>query len=542
MQTHRTRYIWFGTNRVFDAFTFIFRRNREGLFQVHAYPFDAHTSTFIVECQEETWRKAGLENADESESIAYCEELFGPELDGHRLLSNRSLWINFITLRCESWHHKNLVLVGDAAHTAHFSIGSGTKLAMEDSIALVDSLRRIPDLERALTDYEMTRQPVVERFQEAAAESSAYFENVARYEEFTPLQFAFNLLTRSRRITYLNLALRDPQLVASLDASMTSRSNGSRHYAPPPLFTSCYIGSTSLTSRLVLSDSSSRLPHLAGSGAGLLLTRMVAVSSDGRVDPEADRIYAAHDIERLKTVVKAVHERGEANIGLQLGHAGRRGSMRPPQEGVDRPLRSGGWQTIAPSAIPYAPWADSPRAMSRVDMDALLGAFDQATEAAHTCGFDLLELNFGQGYLLGSFLSPLSNQRPDVYGGTLSGRLAFPMEVFKAVRKRWAGPLAVRLLAGDMVDGGFTLEDALVVGEALKQAGCDLIHPVAGYTTPRSTPDYNRLYGATASDRIRNEIGIATLASGRITTLDEMNTLIGAGRADLCLLDQPPMS
>jgi anthraniloyl-CoA monooxygenase len=536
---HPTKYLWFGSDLSLDAFTFIFRRNQEGLFQVHAYPFDARLCTFIVECPQEAWQRAGLEAASEADSIRYCEALFAPELNGARLMSNRSLWINFITLKQESWHFGNVVVLGDAAHTAHFSIGSGTKLAMEDSIALVDALRRHSDLNAALNDYEMERQPVVERFQEAALESAGYFEHVGRYDGFDPRQFAFNLLTRSRRITYVNLTQRDPELVRSVDSWFGASARGSEHGAirlsPPPMFVPFTLGTLALPNRVVINGGADL--HAAGRlGAGLVISEFVSVTPDGRITPGTPVI----DRDYQQTLREAA-ERTQADgslIALQLGHAGRRGSTRPHHDGIDRPLPAGGWKLLAPTASAYGPRSPLPRPMTVVDMRHLVEVFSGAARAAESCGIAVLILNMAHGYLLGSFISPLSNQRTDEYGGSLENRLRFPLAVLEAVRASWGGPLMVRISATDWLPGGVELDEAVAIATVLKARGADLIHPVMGQTVWESRPDYRRLYGVPASDRIRNEAGIATLASGNIATEDEANTILAAGRADLCLLDR----
>ena len=535
---HPTKFVWFGGDVALDAFTFIFRRNDDGLFQVHAYPFDAHTCTFIVECPEDAWRRAGLESASEAESIAYCERLFQPELRAGRLMSNRSLWINFATLRQESWHHGNVVLLGDAAHTAHFSIGSGTKLAMEDSIALVDALRRHHDLEAALNDYEMERQPIVERFQEAALESSSYFEHVARYAQFDPRQFAFNLLTRSRRITYINLTQRDPELVRTVDswfaAAATGSPDGAVRLSPPPMFAPFRIGALTIPNRVVVAAGPD-LETAARLGAGLVITDFVAVTDDGRITPET-LVIDRPTQERLKSLVQRIQQAG-SRVALQLGHAGRRGSMRPRAQGVDRPLRQGGWRLMAASPIAYTPHAPLPKEMTGRDVAHLVKVFATAAQAAAGCGFDALELNFAHGYLVAGFISPLTNRRDDAYGGPLENRMRFPLEVLDAVRAVWERPLLVRISASDWLPGGLDLDDAVQVAAMLKAHGADLVHPVMGQTVWESRPDYRRLFGVPASDRIRNEAGIPTIASGNITTADDVNTILAAGRADLCRLE-----
>ena len=536
--THPTKYVWFGSDLPLDAFTFIFRRNADGLFQVHAYPFDARTCTFIVECPEDAWRRAGLESASEAESIAYCEALFQPELRGRRLMSNRSLWVNFLTLRQESWHHGKVVLLGDAAHTAHFSIGSGTKLAMEDSIALVDALRRHEDLGAALNDYEMERQPIVERFQEAALESSSYFEHVSRYAQFDPRQFAFNLLTRSRRITYINLTQRDPDLVRTVDswfaAAATGSPDGAVRLSPPPMFTPLRIGELTIPNRAVVTAGPD-LDAAASQGAGLVITEFVSVIEDGRITPETPVIDRARQ-EMLRQAVERIHQTG-SRVALQLGHAGRRGSMQPRSRGVDRPLREGGWRLIAASPIAYTPHSALPKEVTPRDIAHVIKVFAAAAQAAAGCWFDALELNFAHGYLVAGFISPLTNRRTDEYGGSLENRMRFPLEIVDAVRASWERPLLVRISASDWADGGMDLDESVAIAALLRTHRCDLIHVVMGQTVWESRPDYRRLFGVPASDRIRNEAGIPTIATGNITTSDDVNTILAAGRADLCVLE-----
>ncbi len=536
--THPTKYVWFGSDLPLDAFTFIFRRNDDGLFQVHAYPFDARTCTFIVECPEDAWRRAGLESASEAESIAYCEALFQPELRGRRLMSNRSLWVNFLTLRQESWHHGKVVLLGDAAHTAHFSIGSGTKLAMEDSIALVDALRRHEDLGAALNDYEMERQPIVERFQEAALESSSYFEHVSRYAQFDPRQFAFNLLTRSRRITYINLTQRDPDLVRTVDswfaAAATGSPDGAVRLSPPPMFTPLRIGELTIPNRAVVTAGPD-LDAAASQGAGLVITEFVSVIEDGRITPETPVIDRARQ-DTLRQAVERIHQTG-SRVALQLGHAGRRGSMQPRSRGVDRPLREGGWRLIAASPIAYTPHSALPKEVTPRDIAHVIKVFAAAAQAAAGCWFDALELNFAHGYLVAGFISPLTNRRTDEYGGSVENRMRFPLEIVDAVRASWERPLLVRISASDWADGGMDLDESVAIAALLRTHRCDLIHVVMGQTVWESRPDYRRLFGVPASDRIRNEAGIPTIATGNITTSDDVNTILAAGRADLCVLE-----
>jgi anthraniloyl-CoA monooxygenase len=555
---HRTKFVWFGTDLVFDAFTFIFRENEHGLFQVHGYPFDAHTSTFIVECPEETWRRAGLREATEEESIASCEKLFADDLEGHSLMSNRSLWISFVTLRNESWHDGNVVLLGDAAHTAHFTIGSGTKLAMEDAISLAGALQRHSELEPALVEYELERQPAVERFQQAATDSATYFENVGRYASFEPIQFAFNLLTRSGRITHLELEKRDPSLVQRVDAWFADRAadleppeSQRRLLAPPPAFAPLRLGRYNVTNRVTLSPRSGddavdgvppeaagrRFVEAAGSGAGLITTEFVAVSAHGRITPGTPGLYDDGHVHAWRAIVDAVHGRSDVLVGARLGHSGARGATRPRREGLDRPLRKGGWSLLAASDLPYGPGSRRPYPMTDDKLREVKEDFASAAARAAAADFDLLQVDLSHGYLLAGFLSPLTNRRADRYGGSLENRMRYPLEVIDAARSAWPGdrPLVVRLTATDWARGGLEPDDAVTIARALKDHGCDLIEPVAGQTVGRDRPTYSRFYLVPFSDRVRNEVGIATLVGGNLRTLDDMNTILAAGRADLCL-------
>jgi anthraniloyl-CoA monooxygenase len=564
LDLHSTKYAWFGADLAVDAFTFIFRDSEHGLFQVHAYPFDAHTSTFIVEAHESTWRRAGLDRMTEEEGLRFCEDLFRPELGDHKLLSNRSIWFSFVTLRNRNWHHGNVVLLGDSAHTAHFTIGSGTKLAMEDSISLATAFLRYPrDLEAALTWYELDRQPVVERFQEAARESATYFESVARYGGFEPIQFAFNLLTRSGRITHLELEKRDPRFVASVDrwfaraakvriAPAAGQARGPL-LAPPPLFAPFAVGGLELRNRVVLSPPSeddavdgrpgargrSELERAVAAGAGLVLTEHVAVSSAGRITPGTPGLYDDEQAAAWRAVVERARSAGNARIGIRLSHAGRRGSTRPRRSGIDRPLPTGGWPLLAPSAIPYIPGGPVPREPAEAELRQVAEAFAAAAARAATAGFDLLALDAAHGYLLASFLSPLTNRREDAYGGSSERRLRFPLEVVDAVRAAWPSdrPLAVTLHADDCTPRGLQLDDAVQIAARLREHGCDLVEVASGWTVPADRPDYRRFYLVPASDRVRNEAGVATIAGGNLTTADDVSTILAAGRADLCLLD-----
>jgi anthraniloyl-CoA monooxygenase len=571
----KAKYIWLGTTKVLDAFTFIFRENEHGLFQVHAYPSSGTTSTFIVECDEQTWLRAGLDTADEATSIAYCEQLFANDLAGARLISNNSKWISFPTLITKNWHHQRIVLLGDAIHTAHFSIGSGTKLAMEDAIALASALEQHSDIETALNAYEIERKPVVEIFQKAAQESQTYFETIKRYLNLDPMQFTFQLLTRSGRISYDDLHLRDPRYGDSVDRwyaqkastelqttgqpeNTTQRIIGQR-IAPPPMFAPLRFRSLTIPNRVIASSDDNtgnsdsqqqdgtpgdiyvqQIANLALSGVGLVMTSLTAVSHDGRITPHSPGLYAPCHSETWQRIVEVVHTQSTAKIAIQIGHAGRRGATRLRDRGLDRPLREGAWPLLSASPISYTPISQIPKEMDADDMERVCNDFVQATRMANEVGFDLLQLHYAQGYLLASFLSPLTNQRTDEYGGTLEQRMRFPLAVFDAVRATWpdAKPISVAISATDCVPGGSNVDDAVVLARTLKAHGCDIIEVLAGQTTLEGEPPYGRGFLTPLSDRIRNEAGIPTIVGGYLTRSNEVNTILAAGRADLCILEQ----
>ncbi len=565
----KAKYIWLGADRVLDAFNFIFHETEHGLFQVHAYPFSGTTSTFIVECDEPTWHNARLDEADEAESLAYCRHLLAGDLGGAQLMSNNSKWINFPTLRTRRWHinipdpntgrDRPIVLVGDAAHTAHFSIGAGTKLAMEDVIALAGALEQHDDVESALNAYEAERTQVVDTFQRAANESRTYFEGLKRYLVLDPVPFAFQLLTRSGRITYDDLRFRDAHFGAIVDRWFAEKGAESAHeptptslIAPEPLFAPLRLRGVLLSNRVVaqpVADCGARegtpapeylaaLKLKAEQGAGLVMTEVCAVSPDGRATPADCGLYSdAHTAAWAKLTSDA--GRPDTAVGVQIGHAGRRGAARPRTEGLDRPLREGEWPLLAPSPLPYTPASQVPHEMSRADMDAVRDAFVRAAQRALEAGFDLLQVHMAHGYLLASFLSPLTNKREDEYGGEPFNRARYPLEVFDAVRDMWPQdrPLAVALSAGDYARGGATIEDAVVFARLLKVHGCDLVTVLAGYTVPQSELPYGKGFLVPLSDRIRNEAGIPTIVGGYLSTSNELNTALAAGRADLCILD-----
>ncbi len=539
----KARYIWLGAHKVLDAFTFIFCENEHGLFQVHAYPFSGDTSTFIVECDEASWLRAGLDQADEARSLAYCQQLLAPYLQDARLLSNNSKWINFPTLKTRHWHHQNIVLLGDAAHTAHFSIGSGTKLAMEDAVALASALEQHADLGTALNEYELERKPVVEIFQKAAQESQTYFETLKRYLNLAPMQFAFQLLTRSGRISYDDLRLRDARFGDAVDrwfATSTNPANISRPlFAPPPLFAPLKLRELTLLNRVVSLHSSQETPATTGNhDPGLLMTEIVAISAEGRITPGDPCLYAPEHLASWQHFVRQSHANSPARLAIQLGHAGRRGSTRPRIQALDLPLRTGNWPLISASPLPYTPYSQVPKAMGQADMQRVAQDFARAARMADEADFDLLQIHFAHGYLLASFLSPLTNQRNDEFGGDLARRTCYPLEVFDAVRAAWPEqkPLSVALPACDGVKGGLTIDDAVSIARELKNHGCDLLTIQAGQTTPESELPYGHGYLTALSDRVRNEAGLPTMLGGYLTTSNEINTILAAGRGDLCIV------
>ncbi|MGZ6365445.1 MAG: oxidoreductase [Ktedonobacteraceae bacterium] len=564
----KARYIWLGANKVLDAFTFIFKENEHGLFQVHSYPFNGTTSTFIIECDEGSWLKAGLDEADEAQSLAYCQQLLEENLGGATLLSNNSKWISFPMLKTQHWHHKNIVLLGDAIHTAHFSIGSGTKLAMEDAIALASALEQHSELETALNEYELERKPVVEIFQRAARESQSYFETLKCHMTLDPVPFTFNLLTRSGRITYDDLRLRDQRFGDVVDRwyankaqsqSNTENSSATQtFFAPPPQFAPLTLRRVYLPNRIALSPRpdcaaqnglpveayANQMQRAACSGAGLVETEPVAISAQGRITPDCAGIYHADHVKAWKRVIEFIHGHTSAKVAIQLNHAGRRGSTRSRANGLDRSLQENNWPLFSASSIPYSPSNQLPIEMKRADMDSVRNDFVLATQRAHEAGFDVLQLNFAQGYLLGSFISPLTNLRQDEYGGDLHHRMCFPLEIFDTVRETWPQdkPIVVTVSASDCVKGGLEVDDAVRVAQMLKAHACDIIAVVTGQTTIDSEPAYGRGFLTPFSDRIRNEAGILTMVGGYLTTGDEVNTIIAAGRADLCIMDPPQLN
>ncbi len=578
------RFSWLGTDLPLDAFTFIFKESEWGLFQVHAYPFDDRLSTWILECHEETWKRAGLAEASEQETVAFAEALFAEELGGHRLMANRSLWRRFPTVRCETWHRSrgkrgNVVLLGDAAHTAHFSIGSGTKMAMEDAVVLAETFAELgtKDVPAVLQAYEDRRWVDVVKTQKAAQTSLEWFENSERYLGQDPVQFTFNLMTRSKRITYDNLRRRDPELIARVDAGYpdwcgASTDRGGTAAADsdpapgspasdrtrPPIFTPLRLRGLELENRVVVSPMCQysavdgtvgdwHLVHLGSraiGGAGLVITEMTDVSAEGRITPGCAGMYAPEHLAAWARIVDFVHADSPAKIGIQLAHAGRKGSVRHPWEGDDIPLGpdEGAWQTLAPSAEPFRPGWHTPKAMDRADMDRVRDEFVRSTRMAAEAGFDWLEVHLAHGYLLSSFLSPLANRRGDEYGGSLANRMRYPLEVFQAMRAAWPEekPMSVRISATDWLGAeGVTIEESVILSLLLAENGCDAIDVSTAGNSPESKPDYGRMYQVPFADRIRHEVGIPVMAVGALLGADHANTVLAAGRADLAVMARP---
>jgi anthraniloyl-CoA monooxygenase len=562
LDTRECRYIWLGTTKPFPAFTFAFEQTEHGWFQIHAYQFSRELSTVIVETREETWHAHGLDRADHAQSIAFSEKLFAKYLDGHRLMSNAahlrgSAWLNFQRVLCKRWHYGNRVLIGDAAHTAHFSIGSGTKLAMEDAISLVARTADAADIPSALAAYQEERSTEALKLQSAARNRMRWFEEVARYTRLEPWQFTYSLLTGSQRIGHANLRLRDPAFVADVEARLARRAGapGPR----PPMFLPFELRGMTLENRIVVSPMAQysaevgvpgdwHLVHLgarATGGAGLVYTEMTCTSPDARISPGCTGIWNEAQRDAWRRIVEFARRHGRAKLCMQLGHSGRKGSTQLGWEKDDHPLPAGNWVTIAPSPLPYlAGISAPPREMTRADMDRVLADFVRSTRFAAEAGFDMLELHMAHGYLLASFLSPLTNRRKDAYGGPVANRLRFPLEIAAAVRAAWpvVRPLSVRLSSSDWAEGGLEEDELIAIGQAMKAEGVDLLDLSSGQTVPWQKPVYGRMWQTPFSDLVRNIVGIPTIAVGNIFEADHANSIIAAGRADLCALARPHLA
>jgi anthraniloyl-CoA monooxygenase len=559
------RFIWLGTKKKLDAFTFAFKETEFGRFNLHAYRFNEEMSTFIVETPETTWLKAGIDKFEADESIAFCENLFADLLDGHKLISNArhlrgsAMWIKFNRVLCERWHKDNIVLIGDAAHTAHFAIGSGTKLAMEDAISLAKVLNSIEGtVPERLARYQAEREIEALKLQSAARNRMTWFEDVERYIHMEPEQLAFSLLTSSQRVGHANQKLRDPKYVESVDTWFAQKC-GLPAKPIPPMFTPFTLRGMTLVNRVVVSpmctySATDGLPddfhfqHYTARGLGgaaLVMTEMTCISADARISPGCAGIWNDVQANAWKRIVSFVHANSKAKMAMQIGHAGRKGSTKLAWDGIDQPLSEGNWPLIAPSALPYVAGASQvPREMTRLDMDRVKADFVAATLRAESAGFDMIEFHAAHGYLLSSFISPLTNQRSDAYGGSLENRCRYPLEVFNAMRAVWPAdkPMSVRISAHDWVPGGTTPDDAAEISRLFKAAGADIIHVSSGQVSKDEKPVYGRMFQVPFSDKIRNELQVPTITVGNIFEADHVNTIIAAGRADLCALARPHLA
>ena len=575
IDTRLCRFVWLGTKKTFDAFTFAFEQTEHGWFQAHAYKFDDETSTFIVETPEPVWKAHGIEDMSQEEGVAFCEKLFAKYLDGNALISNAkhlrgsANWIRFPRVICNTWVHWQdiagrktpIVLMGDAAHTAHFSIGSGTKLALEDSIELARCIGRTPgDLQQALGEYEAIRSVEVLKIQNAARNSTEWFEHVDRYTGMEIQQFAYSLLTRSQRISHENLRLRDAKWLEGYEDWLQSRAGGrSAGGKPtPPMLLPLKVRGVELKNRIVVSPMAQykaqdgvvgdwHLMHLgarAVGGAALVMVEMTSPTPEGRITPGCPGLWNDAQQAALARIVNFARQNGGARMGLQLGHSGPKGSTQLGWEAMDEPLATGNWPLLSASALPYGEQNQIPKAMTRADMEAMTAAFVESTKRAAAAGFDWLELHCAHGYLLSAFICPLTNQRSDGYGGSLENRCRYPLEVFAAMRAAWPAdkPMSVRISAHDWAPGGNTPDDAVAIARLFKAAGCDVIDVSSGQTTRQAKPVYGRMYQTPFADRIRNEVNILTMAVGAISEADHANSIIGAGRADLCAVARPHLA
>ncbi len=562
VDVRKCRFIWLGTTQKFPAFTFAFEQTEHGWFQIHAYQFNDSLSTVIVETREETWRAHGLDGYSTEQSIDFCQRLFANYLDGHALMSNArhlrgSAWLNFNRVLCERWHHGKIVLIGDAAHTAHFGIGSGTKLAMEDAVSLVKHVAGAADVEAGLESYHAERSVEALKLQSAARNRMEWFENVARYTHLEPWQFAYSLLTGSQRIGHENLRMRDAAYVGQVETELAKRAGVAT--ARTPMFLPFRLRGMELENRVVVSPMAQysavdglitdwHLVHYgarATGGAGLVVTEMTCVSPEGRITPGCTGLWNEAQRDGWVRVVDFVHQNSRAKICLQLGHSGRKGSTQVGWQDADRPLTSGNWETLAPSALPYLDHISAaPRAMQRADMERVVAEFVRSTQLGAAAGFDMLELHMAHGYLLASFLSPLTNLRTDEYGGAVANRLRFPLTVLRAVRAAWPEerPISIRLSASDWAEGGLTESDLIEIATAMRDAGADLLDVSTGQTVPTQRPVYGRMWQTPFSDLLRSAVGLPTIAVGNIYEADHVNSIVAAGRADLCAIARPHLA
>ena len=570
------RYIWLGTNKLFDAFTFDFQKTENGWFQAHIYKFDDKTSTFIIETTEDAYEKHGLGQMDQQGSITFCEKLFEDVLDGSKLMTNArhlrgSAWLNFNRLICGHWSHFNgkshVVLMGDAAHTAHFAIGAGTKLAFDDAIELTRQFERLghgaENIGKVLEEYEKVRRVDVARIQNAARNAMEWFEVVgSRYcDTLPPKQFMYSMLTRSQRISHENLRLRDHLWLEDFERWFAEQAGvktavGKR--APPPMFTPFTIRNMKLPNRIMLSPMAMysatdgvpddfHLVHIgarAMGGAGLVFGEMTCTSPDGRITPGCLGLWNETQAKAWARLVDFVHTRSNAKFGIQIGHAGRKGATKLAWDGIDQPLNENAWPLVSASALPYLPQSAVPKAMDLADMERIKSDHVRSTQLAIETGADVIEFHCAHGYLMSSFLSPVTNQRTDDYGGSHENRARYPIEVFRAMRAVWPKekPMFVRLSCHDWVEGGNTPDDAAIFAKMFKEAGADMIDCSSGQVSKAEKPVYGRLFQTPFADKIRNEVHIPTIAVGAISDADQANSIIAAGRADLCAVARPHLA
>ncbi len=558
------KFVWLGSTRPLDAFKYFFRETPEGLILAHCYQYEQGRSTWIMETDEATWRNFGFDKAGEPEMIAKLQDVFAEELDRHPLIPNRSLWRNFPTIVNKTWVKDKAVLIGDAKATAHFSIGSGTKLAMEDAIALFEAIRRENSMEKALNIYDTQRREEVEKTQHAANVSLAWFEHMRRYWDMEPLQFAFGVMSRSKQITWENLELRDPRFVREVNRWFAGKVKAqglevNLENPPVPMFTPFRLRGMTLENRVVVSPMDQycavegmptdwHLVHLGSraiGGAGLVYVEMTCVSPEGRITPGCTGLWNERQRDAFKRIADFCHANSKAKLCMQIGHSGRKGSTQLGWQRMDYPLEKGNWPIVSASPIPYYETiSQAPRELSRKDMKAIEQQFVRSMQLADAAGFDMLEIHMAHGYLLASFISPLTNRRSDEYGGSIENRMRFPLAVFNACRAKWPEdkPMSVRISATDWAPGGLPGADLVALTRMLKDAGCDLIDCSTGQTVPQQKPVYGRMYQASFADWIRNEVGIATMTVGAVTSADQVNTLLAAGKADLVALARPHLT
>jgi anthraniloyl-CoA monooxygenase len=558
------KFTWLGSTKPLDAFKYFFRETPQGVLLAHCYQYEADRSTWVIEMNEDTWRNFGFDKLSETEMLPVLERVFAEELDGHPLIANRSLWRNFPNITNKTWVRGNAVLVGDAKATAHFSIGSGTKLAMEDAIALFEAFREHSDVRKALAVYDTARREEVEKTQHAANVSLAWFEHMKRYWGMEPVQFAFGVMSRSKQITWENLELRDPRFIKEIHRWFAQKVKAQGFDVDPanppvPMFTPFRLRDMVVENRVVVSpmDQYSAVDGVPGDwhfvhlgsravgGAGLVYVEMTCPSPEARISPGDTGLWNETQRDAFKRIVDFCHANSRAKMCMQLGHSGRKGSTQLGWERMDYPLESGNWPVVSASPIPYYEGISQvPREMTRADMDKVLSEFKKSTLFADQAGFDMLELHMAHGYLLASFISPLTNRRKDEYGGSIENRMRFPLQVLRACRNAWpeGKPISVRISATDWAPGGLTGEDLMALTRMLKEAGCDMIDCSTGQTVPHQKPVYGRMYQAPFADWVRNEVGIATMTVGAVTTPDQVNTLLAAGKADLVALARPHLA